>query len=57
MITTKLYSRARKGEIKNLPGVDVRYEKPVGPDLDIDVSSRGIEKAADDIIKYLNRFM
>jgi len=53
----KLYSRARRGEIENLPGVDVKYEKPAGPDLDIDVSSRGIEKTADDVIEYLQRFM
>jgi adenylyl-sulfate kinase len=25
-----LYAQAEKGEIKNLPGVDIKYEKPVG---------------------------
>ena len=53
----KLYSRARRGEVKNLPGVDVAYERPEHPDVEIDVSERGIEGTADDIMRHLKRFL
>lgn len=52
-----LYSRARKGEITNLPGVDVKYEEPEDPDLKIDISEEGIEKGAEQVLKHLKRFM
>jgi adenylylsulfate kinase len=52
-----LYSRARKGEIKNLAGVDVKYEEPESPDLVLDVSDLGIEKTADKVSGYLKKFM
>ena len=51
-----LYSRARKGEVTNLPGVDIEYERPDNPELEFDVSETGIEKAADEIVKYVKRF-
>lgn len=53
----KLYSRASRGEVTNLPGVDVEYEKPENPDIEIDVSQVGIEGAADQVLKHLKRFM
>lgn len=52
-----LYSRARKGEVTNLPGVDIKYEEPENPALTIDISEEGIEKGADQVFKYLKRFM
>ena len=52
-----LYSRARRGEIKNLPGIDVEYEKPEHPHLTIDASHRHIEKASDKVMVYLNKFI
>jgi len=52
-----LYSRARRGEVKNLAGVDVEYEDPASPDLVLDVSELGIEKAAGKVNLYLRKFM
>ncbi len=52
-----LYSRARRGEVKNLAGVDVEYEDPQSPDLVLDVSELGIEKAAERVNGYLRKFM
>ncbi len=49
----RLYSRAGKGEVKNLPGVDVEYERPENPDVEIDVSEEGVEKSAHQLLKYL----
>jgi adenylylsulfate kinase len=53
----RLYSRARSGEINNLPGVDVEYEIPDSPQIEIDVSRTGIEQTADEIMKYLKRYI
>lgn len=33
--TTGIYEKARRGEIKNFPGVDVEYEAPPEPDVTI----------------------
>lgn len=52
-----LYSRARRGELMNLAGVDVEYEDPSSPDLVLDVSELGIEKAAEKVNLYLRKFM
>jgi len=53
----KLYSRARKGEIKNLPGVDVQYEKPDNPELIIDAGYWSVDDAASEVLTYLTRYM
>ena len=52
-----LYSRARRGEVKNLAGVDVEYEDPASPDPVLDASELGIEKAAEKVNLYLRKFM
>ena len=52
-----LYSRARKGEVTNLPGVDVEYEEPEHPAIKLDISQVGIEQGAEQVLKHLKRFM
>ncbi len=38
-----LYSKARKGELKNFTGIDSPYENPINPDLIIDTEKTNIE--------------
>jgi adenylylsulfate kinase len=40
-----LYSKARKGELKNFTGIDSPYENPINPDLIIDTEKTSIEDA------------
>ena len=37
-----VYSRARKGELKNVPGVNEEYETPERPDLTVDLSRQSV---------------
>ncbi|MEE9330310.1 MAG: sulfate adenylyltransferase subunit CysN [Parvularculaceae bacterium] len=48
-----LYAKARRGEIMNFTGIDSKYEPPENPELDIDTSQIAAEKAADDIVEWL----
>ena len=48
-----LYAKARRGEIKNFTGIDSAYEAPENPEIDIDTSEIAAEKAANDIVRYL----
>ncbi len=48
-----LYAKARRGEIKNFTGIDSDYEAPQNAELDIDTSKIAAEKAADDIVLWL----
>ena len=48
-----LYAKARRGEIKNFTGIDSTYEAPENPEIDIDTSEIAAEKAANDIVRYL----
>jgi len=52
----KLYSRARRGEIYNLPGVNEVYEKPVKPELIVNLDELNIEDATDHILKYIKKY-
>jgi adenylylsulfate kinase len=52
-----LYSRARKGEVTNLPGVDVEYEKPENPAIEMDISQVGIEQGAEQVLNHLKRYL
>lgn len=38
-----LYSKARKGDLKNFTGIDSPYENPINPDLIIDTEKTSIE--------------
>ena len=48
-----LYDKAKCGEIKNLPGIDVKYEIPLNGTLSIDYSKVDKEIAAQMILKQL----
>ena len=50
-----LYAKARRGEIMNFTGIDSKYEPPENPELDIDTSQIAAEKAADDIVIWLEQ--
>ena len=48
-----LYAKARRGEIKNFTGIDSAYEAPDNPEITIDTSEIAAEKAATEIVSYL----
>jgi bifunctional enzyme CysN/CysC len=50
-----LYAKARSGELKNFTGVDSPYERPEAPELRLDTSALSPEKAADEVIAFLER--
>lgn len=52
--TKGLYEKAQKGEIKNLPGIDVEYEHPMNGALNIDYSKMDKQSAVQMIMKRLN---
>lgn len=49
-----LYKKARAGEIKNLPGVDLAYEVPENPELKVDTSIQKIDEIVKKIIKHVH---
>jgi adenylylsulfate kinase-like enzyme len=52
-----LYSRALKGELSNVVGIDIAAEEPKNPDMLIDNDgSERLEKIADRIIDALGTF-
>jgi len=50
-----LYEKARKGEIKNMTGVDDPYEEPDNPDLEIHTHEQEIEESAQKVLDYLEK--
>lgn len=50
-----LYEKARKGEIKNLTGVNDPYEVPDSPDLIVNTENKSAKDASDIVIKHLNQ--
>lgn len=48
-----LYSKARRGEIKNFTGIDSLYEKPEHPELHIETDKISAEDAVEKILKHL----
>ena len=49
------YAKARSGEYKYFPGVDIDYEKPQHPEIVIPVDSQSIEESAAQIVGYLKK--
>ena len=47
------YGKARSGEYRNFPGIDIEYEEPVGPEMTIDVDNLTLEESAEKIMRYL----
>ncbi|HRK30763.1 MAG TPA: adenylyl-sulfate kinase [Tepidisphaeraceae bacterium] len=50
-----LYKKARAGELKGFTGIDDPYEAPVKPEIIIDTEATPAEKAAEQILAYLER--
>lgn len=49
------YAKAKKGEYINFPGVDVDYEKPLKPEIVVNVDSLSIEQASEQVVQYLKK--
>jgi len=47
------WDRARAGEIHGFPGVDVRYEEPVNPEVVVDTSGESAEACAKQVLRTL----
>jgi adenylyl-sulfate kinase len=50
-----LYERARRGELKNMTGVNDPYEEPENADLVLDTVNEPPEQSADRVIELLER--
>src|SRR5919199_1991221 len=50
-----LYEKARRGEIKNLTGVNDPYEEPEDADLVLDTENETPEQSADRVMKLLDQ--
>ncbi|MFN0153300.1 MAG: sulfate adenylyltransferase subunit CysN [Gaiella sp.] len=50
-----LYKKARRGELKNLTGIDSPYEAPENPEVRVDTSTLGPEESAQLVIDALVR--
>jgi len=48
-----LYSKALKGIIKTLPGLQVEYEEPINPDLTVYTNRESVEESVDKIISII----
>jgi bifunctional enzyme CysN/CysC len=51
--TKGLYAKAREGGLRNLTGAGGTYEPPEHPDIHLDMTTLGIEEAADRIVVVL----
>jgi len=49
------YRKARAGEYRYFPGVDIEYEAPLQPELVIDIDQATHDQAAEQIVGYLRR--
>jgi sulfate adenylyltransferase len=48
-----LYAKARRGEIRNLTGIDEAYEAPADADLRLDTSATTVQAEIEDILNVL----
>lgn len=48
-----LYKKARKGEIKNMTGIDAPYEAPINPDIEIKTEILSIDKSVKRILDII----
>lgn len=49
-----LYTKALRGEITTLPGLQVKYEEPENPDIKIETHKLTIKQAIDKILETIN---
>jgi adenylylsulfate kinase len=53
--TQGYYAKARRGEYKYFPGVDMAYEEPQNPEITIDVDNISVDEATRQIVNYLKK--
>lgn len=51
----QFYQKAESGKYKNVPGVDVEFEKCTETELHIDIRNKSLEEARDEIMAYLDK--
>ncbi len=49
------YAKARRGEYRYFPGVDIAYEAPEGPEIHIAVDELSTDESAQKILRYLKK--
>lgn len=49
------YEKARRGEFKYFPGVDVDYEQPRQPEILIEIDRFSVDEAAEQVVDYLKK--
>ena len=49
------YGKARRGEYRNFPGIDIDYEEPLKPEIVIYVENTTAEDATSMIVSYLRK--
>jgi len=47
----KIYERFRKGEIKNVNGLDIPYEEPGNPEIEVSTNKETVEESVQKILK------
>jgi adenylylsulfate kinase len=50
-----LYARARRGEIRNVTGIDDPYETPIDPEVRVDTRHLAIPKASEVVLSEIDR--
>ena len=48
-----LYSKARKGEIKDFTGVNAPFEIPAKPDLEIQTKNKSVEESVKEVFEFI----
>ncbi len=51
----RLYARVRAGELKNVTGIDSRYEPPEAPELIVRTTETTSDRAAEELTCFLER--
>lgn len=51
--TARLYARARAGELYNVTGIDLPYERPARADLVLDTAHEGVDANVDRVLELL----
>ena len=51
------YLKARAGEFKHFPGIDVEYQVSPAPEITLDVDSLSPELAAEQVLQYLRKLL
>jgi adenylylsulfate kinase len=52
-----VYAKARRGELTNFPGINVDYETPENPTLNIDTTKVSTKEAANKIFNHIKKYI